>query len=143
MKAFKYGLEKVLKLRKHYEDEAKIELGRAIGVLAELEQKLFALAGEINRAQEAQFSPQNTAAQIQQYTFYLIRLESLKEQLLMEAAKAEQVVEKAREAFIEASRERKVLDNLKEKKRKDHRKEMLAEETKTLDDISNSKLIEV
>jgi flagellar FliJ protein len=140
MKAFSYNLEKVLKLRKHYEDEAKIELGRAISFLAELEQKLLTLAGEIGRAQEAQFSPENTAAQIQQYMFYLIRLDSLREQFLAEAAKAEQLVEKAREAFLEASRERKVLDNLKEKRFKEYRKERLVEETKALDDISAGRM---
>ena len=138
MKAFAYSLEKVLGLRKHYEDEAKIELGRAVGILAELEQKLLALARETARAQGEQFNPSNTAAEIQQYMFYLIRLDSIKEQLLKEAAIAEKKVEEAREVFLEASRERKVLDNLKEKRYREYRKEMLLEETKALDDISNS-----
>jgi len=135
MKAFAYSLEKVLKLRKHYEDEAKIELGKAISILAELEQKIFALVGEIARAQTAQFNPKNTAIEMQQYMFYLIRLHNTKEQLLKEAAMAELKVEEAREVFLEASRERKVLDNLKEKRFKEYRKLTLAEETKALDDI--------
>jgi len=135
MKAFAYSLEKVLKLRKHYEDEAKIELGKAISILAELEQKIFALAGEIARAQTAQFNPINTAIEMQQYMFYLIRLHNTKEQLLKEAAMAELKVEEAREVFLETSRERKVLDNLKEKRFKEYRKLTLAEETKALDDI--------
>ena len=45
-------------------------------------------------------------------------------------------VEEARNAFLEASRERKVLDKLKEKRQKEYRKEMLGEEAKVLDDIS-------
>jgi len=135
MKAFSYSLEKILKLRKHYEDEAKIELGRAISLLAEIEQKITALVGEIARAQASQFDSKNTATQMQQYMFYLIRLNSTKEQLLAEAAQAELKVEQAREAFLEASRERQVLDKLKEKRLKEYRKMAFVEETKALDDI--------
>ena len=136
MKTFNFGLQKVLSLRKHHEDEAKIELGRAVGVLAELESKILAIGQERVRAAAAQFVPGNSAAQMQQYMFYILRLDNTKEQLLKEAALAELKVEEAREVFLEASRERKVLDKLKEKRQKEYRKEMHAAETKTLDDIS-------
>jgi flagellar FliJ protein len=136
MKPFVFGLEKVLSLRKHYEDEAKIELGRAVGLLAELEGRLRALAQERARAAASQFSPSNSAAIMQQYMFYLLRLDNTKEQILKETALAELKVEEAREAFLEASRERKVLDKLKEKRQKEHRKKALADETKALDEIS-------
>ena len=136
MKPFAFSLEKVLELRKYHEDEAKIELGRAIGILAELETRIHALGQERARAAAAQFSPGNSAAQIQQYMFYLLRLDNTKEQLLREAALAEQKVEEARDLFIEASRERKVLDKLKEKRQKEYRKAFFIEETKILDDIS-------
>jgi len=135
MKAFSFGLEKVLNLREFYEDEAKIELGRAIGVLADLESRLFAVGRERSRAAAVQFAPGNTALMIQQYMFYIIRLDNLTEQLLQEIALAEMKVEQAREAFLEASKERKVLDKLKDKRQKEYRKVMLSEETKTLDDI--------
>jgi flagellar FliJ protein len=135
MKAFSFGLEKVLNLRKFYEDEAKIELGRAIGVLADLESRLFAVGRERVRAAAAQFAPGNNAAMIQQYMFYILRLDNLQEQLLQEITVAEMKVEQAREAFLEASKERKVLDKLKDKQQKEYHKVVLTEETKTLDDI--------
>ena len=135
MKPFVFRLEKLLNLRKHYEDEAKIELGRAIGVLAELERKIRALAAERVRAASEQFRPGNSAILIQQYMYYLLRLDNTRDRLFKEAAMAEIKVEKAREAFLEASRERKVLDNLKEKKQKEYRKLKQNEETKVLDDI--------
>jgi len=134
MKPFTFNLEKVLNLRKHDEDEAKIELGRAISILSGLENRIITLAQERVRAAAAQFSPGNNAAMMQQYMFYITRLDNTKEQLLKEAAAAELKVEEAREAFIEASKERKVLDKLKEKRQKEHRKEMLAQEAKALDD---------
>ena len=136
MKAFAFGLQKVLNLRKFHEDETKIELARAIGVLSELESRLYTLGQERARAASEQFSPQNNAAMIQQYMFYLLRLDYNKEQLLKETAMAELKVEEARDAFVEASRDRKVLDKLKDKRQKEYHKEMLTEETKTLDDIS-------
>jgi len=135
MKTFSFRLQKLLNLRKHYEEEAKIELGRAVGVLAELEGKIAALAAERVRAAAAQFKPGNSALEIQQYMYYLLRLDNTRDQLLKEAAIAEMKVEQAREVFLEASRERKVLDNLKEKKQKEYKKAKLDEETKTLDDI--------
>ena len=135
MKPFVFELEKLLDLRKYYEDEAKIELGRAVGVLTELEGRITALAAERVRAAAAQFMPGNSAIQIQQYMYYLVRLDNTKDHLLKEAAMAAMKVEEAREAFLEASRERKVLDNLKEKKQKEYHKLKLNEETKILDDI--------
>jgi len=135
MKPFAFRLEKLLNLRKFYEDEAKIELGRAVSVLAELEGKLRALAAERVRAAAAQFKSGNNAMEMQQYMYYLLRLDNTKDRILKEAAMAELKVEEAREAFLEASRERKVLDSLKEKKQKEYHKMKLDEETKVLDDI--------
>ena len=137
MKQFVFGLEKFLELKKYYEDEAKIELGRAIGILSELEARIRDIALEQARAEEAQFSPGNSAELIQQYMRYLLRLENTREQLLKEAALAELKVEEARAAYLEATKERKVLDKLKEKGQEKHRKMVIAEEGKMLDDISS------
>jgi flagellar FliJ protein len=139
MKAFAFSLEKVLNLRTFHEDEAKLELGRAVGILAELESRLRSLALERAGAAEAQFKTGNSAALMQQYMFYILRLDSTKEQLLKEAAMAELKVEEARNAFLEASRERKVLDKLREKRQKEYHKMSLASETKALDEISASR----
>ena len=137
MKPFVFGLEKVLDLRKYHEDEAKIELGRAVGILAELESRIFTIAGERSKAAAAQFNPANSTALMQQYMFYILRLDNTKEQLLEEAALAELKVEEAREKFLEASRERKVLDKLKDKRQKEYHKIKLDEETKVMDDLSS------
>ena len=143
MKPFVFSLEKILTLRKFYEDEAKMELGRATGVFAEIESNLISTAKEKARAARAQFSPGNSVELIQQYMNYIVRLDNIEEQLLLEKIKAEEAVEKAREIFIEASRERKVLDNLKEKRLKEYRKIKLDYETKTLDDISSGVLARI
>jgi flagellar FliJ protein len=136
MKKFVFKLEKILRLRQYEEQEAKIELGRAIGLLSGLEGQIRSLAEERSRAAGAQFSPSNSAAMIQQYTYYLLRLDNTKDVLLKDAALAEQKVEEAREVFLEASRNRKVLDKLKEKKEKEYKDACGAEENKMIDDIA-------
>jgi flagellar FliJ protein len=135
MKPFVFPLQKILNLRTHSEDEAKIELGRAITALSEIESQILTVAQERVAAASAQFDSQNSSATMKQYMFYILRLDNLKEQLLKEAAAAELQVEQARQAFLEASRERKVLDKLKEKQQKAYRKETLAQEAKALDDV--------
>ena len=137
MKPFVFGLEKVLNLRKYREDEAKIELGRAISVLADIETRIRVFGQERARAAADQYSSGNSLIQIQQYMFYILRLDNTIIQLQKEAALAELKVEEARAAYLEASRERKVLDKLREKRQKEYLKEMFSAETKTLDDLSN------
>jgi flagellar FliJ protein len=58
------------------------------------------------------------------------------ERLTLRAAEAELELEKARALYIEASRDRKVLDKLREKRMLDYRKALGKEEIRTLDDIS-------
>jgi flagellar FliJ protein len=136
MKRFKFSLEKILELRKHREREAEIELGRAVGELTEIENRLKALAVDRLRAAGERFASHNSAGEIHNYDLYIMRLDQMKEKLQEAAAKAELKVEEARKIYLEASRDRKVFDKLKEKREAEYRKEMFAEETKVLDDIS-------
>jgi flagellar FliJ protein len=136
LKRFQFDLQKVLELRSYRERETEIELGRAIGALAEIEQKIGALAQERFRAAEGRFSPHCGAAELHSYDLYILRLDKTRDRLLEAAAQAELKVAEARELYLAASRERKVLDKLKERRHVEYHKAMLAEEVKVLDDIS-------
>jgi flagellar FliJ protein len=136
MKRFEFSMEKVLELRKYREQETEIALGRAVGELTAIEQRLERLAEERRLAAAGRFSPANSAAHIRSYEFYILRLDKTKEELLEAAAKAAQKVEEARRIFLEASRDRKVMDKLKGKRAAEYRRETLAEETKILDDLA-------
>ncbi|MDR1287758.1 MAG: flagellar export protein FliJ [Treponema sp.] len=142
MKRFHYSLEKVLRLREYREQEAKLELGRATGALTALENRISATARDRQDAAGARFSRDHGGPEITSYDNYILRLEQETERLLQDAAQAELVVEEKRALYLDASRDRKVLDKLKEKQQKENRKKMLAEETKTLDDISGGKRAE-
>jgi flagellar FliJ protein len=136
LKRFQFELEEVLEFRVYREKEAEIELGRAMGILAEIENRIKALAAERVQAAADRFSAKNSAAEILAFDLYIRRLDVTRDRLLEEAAKAELKVAAAREAFLAASQDRKVLDKLKEQRQKEYRKLMFAEETKVLDDIS-------
>jgi flagellar FliJ protein len=136
VKQFNFSLEKVLELRKYREQETEIELGRAMGELTAIEQDLKGLAEKRCLAAAGRFSPRNSAADIRNYELYILRLDVKKEELLEAAAKASQKVEEARLNYLEASRERKVMDKLREKRAAEYRRETLAGETKTLDDLA-------
>ena len=140
MKRFKFGLEKVLKLRQHHEHEAKVELGRAIGVLAGIENEIKRNAATRSGAIKERFAGigdgSDSRGSLSMYAWdaYINRLEQEADRLMEEAARAEIVVEEKRNLYVEASRELKIMENLKERREKEHRKEMFVEETKELDD---------
>ena len=71
---------------------------------------------------------------MQDWDNYILRLEQEAERLAEEAAQAELVVEEKRNLYIEASRELKVMENLKEKQEKEYRKEALAAAALEADD---------
>jgi len=139
VKRFKFGLEKVLKLRKHREHEARVELGRAIGVLAGIENQIKRNNEVRADAIGKRFTGIDSGGQegvLSMYAWdaYIHRLEQETERLIEEAAQAEIVVEEKRQLYVEASHELKVMENLKERREKEHRKEMFVEEVKEMDD---------
>ena len=128
-----------MELRRYREQETKNELGQAIGVLTEIENKITANALTHTQAVQERFTgingTDNNAPSMQAWDSYIRRLEQEAERLMEEAARAELVVEEKRNLYIEASRELKVMEKLKEKQEKEYRKEMFAVETRELDDI--------
>ncbi|MDR0399974.1 MAG: flagellar export protein FliJ [Treponema sp.] len=148
MKRFRFGPEKILELRKHREQEAKIALGRAVSELTDIENQLkdLALLRRKTLAERLTASgfPQDEggaqsaflAGYYRNYEFYLQRLDRRREELLEAAARARLKVEEERKAYLESSQERKVLDKLKEKRAVEHHRAVFAEETKNLDDTA-------
>jgi flagellar FliJ protein len=137
VKRFSFNLEKVLELRKYREQETKIELGRAIAVLTEIEGRIRKNAESRSLAAGQRFSLTNQAPDILSWDNYIIRLDQEAERLMAGAAKAELVVEEKQEIFLAASRDRKVIDKLKEKREKEYRDDFFTEENRERDDIAS------
>jgi flagellar FliJ protein len=156
VKRFKFGLEKVLKLRQHHEHEARVELGRAIGVLAGIENEIKRNAATRSEAVKERFAGITAgdgnafldtgyggSLSMHAWDAYINRLEQEADRLMEEAARAETVVDEKRNLYIEASRELKVMENLKERREKEHRKEMFVAETKEMDDKTQAKALPI
>lgn len=137
MKRFRFNLDKLLELRQYYEREAELSLAKAMGELYSIQERLRTLAEDRAAAASERFFPGRSVAQIHATDLYILRLDRTKEALLEAAAKAELVVSEKRQAFLEASRDRKVLDKLKEKRLKEYKYYVSLEEIKSIDDISN------
>ena len=137
MKRFNFKLEKILKLRENREKETEIELGKAVGVLSALETRIKNVAEEKIQANVNRFS--GNFNQIRSYEFYIMRLDQTKDALLEAAARAELEVEKVREIYLEASRDRKIFTTLKERQEREYRRAVNLEEIKMIDDISGGR----
>ena len=138
MKRFSFNLQKVLELRRFREEEAKIELGRAIGVLEKLQGRIRENIASIAHAGRERFSGIGRAdgtASMFVWDGYIMRLEQENERLVAEAESAELVVEEKRNLYLEASRRLKVVEKLREKREGEYRKEMFALQTRELDDL--------
>ena len=142
MKRFRFNLQKALDLRAYREQDAEIELGRAISRFTELTNRLKVLAEERFRAAADRFARSNSAEDMLAYERYITRLDSQKEELLKEAAAAELTVNEKREAYLAASKDRKVLDKLREKRFGEYRKLALREEVKLTDDAASGHFAE-
>jgi flagellar FliJ protein len=136
VKRFAFELEKLLELRTRREREAEIALGRAAAAVNALEGQLRDLARERQAGAAGRFAPGNRAADILVYERYLRRLDQTREKLLAEAARAELALGEARELFIEASREKKVLEKLRERRLGEYRRQARREEAQILDDVA-------
>ena len=137
MKRFNFRLEKVLKLRAMKEEECRIELGKAISILNQIEDEIKKTALKRHHAASMRFG---NAAEMVSWNVYILRLDREAQILTEKAAQAELIVEEKREQYLEASRDLKALEKLKEKREKEHYKEMAAIEMLELDDQTAARI---
>ncbi|GBU29113.1 flagellar export protein FliJ [Treponema sp. R8-4-B8] len=133
MKRFTFRLEKVLQLRKFKEDECKLALGQAISILNKIENDIKITALKRHNAAEQRF---NDGLNMASWDIYILRLEQEAEKLANQAAQAELVVEEKRALYIEAQKDLKAIEKLKEKQKKEYRKEMMDLQMAEIDDMT-------
>ncbi|MDR2543411.1 MAG: flagellar export protein FliJ [Treponema sp.] len=136
MKKFKFNLEKILELKKFYEEEAKMALGAAITILNEIENNIKDTARKQHLAASERFKD---PAQMIMWNNYIERLEQETEKLMEQAAQAEIVVEEKRTLYMETFKDLKAMEKLKEKKEEEYKKEMDTKESYELDEIFASR----
>ena len=137
MKRFEFSLETVLRLRASEEREMENRLAAVTGECERLRLSIEKFRKEKLRcAVENGFSDISMLLSVSHYQARMDRD-------ILEAGEMLRRKKKERESilidFIEASRKRKVLDKLKEKKYNEYHRLSLKEEEKRNDDINNAK----
>jgi len=133
MKRFNFRLQKILRLRKFREEQCKIELEQALGVLNMIENEIKATAVKRHNAAAQRFTDLNQAGK---WDNYILRLDQETERLMERAAQAQIVVEEKRAKYLEASKALKALEKIKEKKQKEYRKEAADLQMSETDDLT-------
>jgi len=136
MKRFTFRMEKILQIKKFEENECKLAFGQAVSILNKIEDDIKITAVKCNNAIKQRFnSPQDMAS----WDLYILRLEQEAEKLAQQAAQAQLVVEEKRALYIEAQKEVKAIEKLKEKRQKEYRKEMFDYQMNEIDDLTSSR----
>ena len=138
MKKFEFSLEKVLRIREFEEEQAKIELGKAISEVNRINSELEFIASERVKNNLARSScvDINFLMSIEKY---IEGLDLKKEELLNELAQAEMLADERRKILAECMQKRKVLEKLKENQKIAYNKLVEREEEKVLDEIKPKK----
>lgn len=138
MKAFRFKLERILLLRKHREREWEIRLagitGECVGLSREIEERTLRKADA--------FLTGTTGEEAQVFLTahrYMARLDQEIEKKSAELAVCERKREEIQAGYLKYSRERKVLDKLKEKRAAEYSAEQKIEEVKHIDDINTGR----
>jgi len=135
MKRFRFNLERVLTLRKYIEKNREIELGTIISKCNVIQNRIKLL--EQNRTSSFRnFKLQNGGIDyLQTLERYFNKLEADRMEFSSELASLNVEKEKAQKEYLEASRRRKTIEKVKEKKEQNYNREQLIAESKELDDI--------
>jgi flagellar FliJ protein len=137
MKRYKFNLEKILQLRKFKEEECKLALGQAISALNMIENEIKQTALKRHNATTQRYG---NPGEMLLWENYILRLDLEAQKLTEKAAQAEIVVEEKRALYLEAQKDLKAMEKLKEKQQKEYRKEILNAEMNQVDDITAGRL---
>lgn len=140
MKKYRFTLERVLRLRKHHELEWELKLAAAAGRCVALQNELKELASERGRTLSTRFAVADGGTD---YLFrselYLRRIAQTTEKKRRLLTQRERERDEVRDQYLVASRDRKVLDRLKEKREEQHYREGLLEEISDTDDLTSAR----
>jgi flagellar protein FliJ len=142
VKKFVFRLQRVLKLREAHEKQRLGEFGREQQRLMEEENKLKLFRTEremqINEARAERTEPFSAWSQGVSHR-YLLRIGNVVDFQQTRVQNQEQSVTRARLRYMDARRDTRILEILREKKTDEWRAESLSEEAKVLDEVGSRK----
>jgi len=143
MRSFRFKLEKLLDIRKYREREWELKLAEATGKVMVINRGIEDVVREKARVfRERRYaSGPDMAYMMTLASLYMERLSSELSDLSVKLEEAELKRREVREGYLAASRERKSLDTLKDKRSREFYKEQEAAEMKAVDDINTASFI--
>ena len=142
MKKFRFNLQKLLELRQAREDEVKNELAKLVSIQNRERVKQDTLRGRISENQQlfgeklksGKLMPQE-ALVFEKFFHVSSRAIEVAEEKIRSM---EPEVNKVREKLVQASKERKIVEKLKERKLEDYNYRFARETAKENDDINQN-----
>lgn len=135
MKRFNFRLQRVLEIRERFRDEMRQELvqrnferDRERNILADLDQEFL--------RSKVKEGGTYSAGEMVLVGDYSARLQEQIEQQRARVLAAQEAAERARERYIEASKESQALEKLKEKRQQEYVEQTLKEEGAQLDEFA-------
>lgn len=142
MAKFIFNMQGLLNIKEKLEEQSKTEYGKA---LSKLEQEKSILLNLKNKKQENILSFRESINKgvkpnyIDNINKYISFIDKKIEEQMQNINKVKEIVEEKRLALLEAMKERKVLETLKEKEKENYFKEELKNEQKIIDEIVSYK----
>lgn len=138
MKKFNFSLQKVLDFREFQKKQAEAELGKAAAEEAKIQNTIDSITASYAQSVKIADGTRDIAGLLYAQNYFKL-LNQQKEEALMELAQAQTVTEEKRDQMREAMKNCKVLENLRDKRKSDWKKENLRAEEIEIDDIVTSK----
>lgn len=139
MRRFAFSLEKLLGLRQYHEREWELKLAEANGNCVRLNREIENRTLEKARAfSKKNRGEENVMKRLWAVELYTNRLKNESKRLENELMEAEIVKNNVQEKYLEVSRERKVLDKLKERRMSEYKAQMKRVEQLEQDDRNNA-----
>jgi flagellar protein FliJ len=144
MRRFQFKLQRLLDFRKIREEQAQAEFAKATRVFLHEKEKLqqmqTVLTDTLNGLKAEQAKP-SSSIMLKMFQEYI---DTTREGIRLQGAKviaAGERRQKSLKAFEEASRKRKVVDNLRDRRLQQYQEEVLQEEQAFLDELAGQRYI--
>lgn len=138
MKKFHFELQEILNYRKYEEEQAQIELGKALAVENEIQSNLDMIAMQYANLKSEMKKSTDFEAILNQ-SKYTNLLNYQKEELLNQLAKAKLVSEEKRNILKEAMKKTTALEKMKEQELSDYNFALDSEENNEIDDLTTTR----
>lgn len=136
MAKFKFGLQRVLEIKEKVEDEKKNTYAERKKKLEEENLKLEKLKVDMEQIRVRRNSAGGESLKISELSNYSNYIQSLNVKIETQNSKVEeeeQIVESVREELLEATKDRRILENLKLRSLEQYKYELKQEEDKLTD----------